>query len=83
MRFVADGLKPQLPANPVTAKLGPSVNALVAGDETTLTRLSQTACDAPEAAKATLAEEIGTHLSKGDLDLDRLSMLLSVRLGTS
>jgi hypothetical protein len=76
MRHVVAGLRLQFEGNPVMVKLLPSLNALVAGDGTSLTRLSQTASDALGVAKAKLAEEIEKHLSNGDLDFDRLSMLL-------
>jgi hypothetical protein len=76
MRYVVDGLKQNFKANAMMAKLVPSLDALVAADETSSTGLSQPASDALGVAKARLAEEIGRHLSSNDLDLDTLSMLL-------
>lgn len=75
MRHVVSGLKQRFEADPGTAELARLLDALVAGEPTSLTGLSQPTVCALEIAKARLAKEIERQLSRGELDLGRLSML--------
>jgi hypothetical protein len=83
MRRVVDGLRQRFEANPMTAQLVPSLDALVASDSNSLTGLSLTANEALGIAKERIAEEIRKHLSNNDLDLHRLSMLLAGESGAA
>ncbi len=77
----ANQLRPLFESDPLTRVLLPILTELTTPDAASLSRLSTTASDVLEAAKAKFAEDIGGHLSDNDLNFEQLAMLFGGQRG--